>query len=32
MSEFINLRNYSENTFLTGVPKATDYPKIAKKK
>jgi len=32
MSEFINLRNYSENTFLTWMPKANEYAKIAKKK
>lgn len=32
MSDFVNLRNYSENTFLTGVAKAPEYAKIAKKK
>lgn len=30
--EFINLRNYSENTFLTGIPSAVDYPNIASKR
>ena len=30
--EFINLRNYSENTFLTWIPSATDYPDIASKR
>lgn len=28
---FINLRNYTENTFLTGIPRIKDYVSAAKK-
>ena len=32
LKQFINLRNYSENTFQTGIPSPTQYVKEAVKR